>query len=66
MKVSEIRELSTKEIVERIDTEKEKLVRMRLNHAVTPLENPILIKDVRRNVARLRTELQSRMLTEKK
>jgi large subunit ribosomal protein L29 len=66
MKVSEIRELSTKEIVERIDTEKEKLVRMRLNHAVTPLENPILIKDVRRNVARLKTELQSRMLTEKK
>ena len=66
MKVSEIRELSTKEIVERIDTEKEKLVRMRLNHAVTPLENPILIKDLRRNVARLKTELQSRMLTEKK
>ncbi|MBP7506467.1 MAG: 50S ribosomal protein L29 [Prolixibacteraceae bacterium] len=66
MKVSEIRELSTKEIVERIDTENEKLVRMRLNHAVTPLENPISIKDVRRNVARLKTELQSRMLTEKK
>ncbi len=65
MKVSEIKELSTKEIVERIDTEKEKLVKMRLNHAVTPLENPIILKDMRRDVARLKTELQSRMLTEK-
>lgn len=66
MKISEIKELTTKEIVERIDTESEKLTRMRLNHAVSPLENPMVIKDTRRSIARLNTELRSRQLTEKK
>ena len=66
MKISEIKELSTKEIAERIATEKEKLVRMRLNHAVTPLENPILITEARKTIARLNTELRSRVLTEDK
>jgi large subunit ribosomal protein L29 len=35
MKTSEIRELTTKEIVEKIQVEKENLVRLRLNHAVS-------------------------------
>ena len=38
MKISEIKELTTKEIAERIETEKEKLTRMKLNHAVSPLK----------------------------
>jgi len=66
MKISEIKELSTKEIAERIATEKEKLVRMRLNHAVTPLENPTLITEARKTIARLNTVLRSRVLTENK
>jgi len=66
MKISEIKELTTKEIAERIDTEKEKLTRMRLNHAVSPLENPLVLKDARRNIARLNTELRTRQLTENK
>ena len=39
---------------------------MRLNHAVTPLENPILITEARKTIARLNTELRSRVLTENK
>jgi large subunit ribosomal protein L29 len=66
MKNSEIRELTIKEIAERIDAEKEKLTRMRLNHAVSPLDNPIVITEVRRDIARLNTELRSRQLTENK
>lgn len=66
MKNSEIRELTTNEIAERIDAEKDKLIRMKMNHAVSPLDNPISIKDVRRNIARLNTELRSRQLTENK
>jgi large subunit ribosomal protein L29 len=66
MKNSEIKELTTKEITERIDAEKEKLIRMRLNHAVTPLDNPIILQGLKRDLARLKTELRARQLTENK
>jgi len=66
MKNSEIIELTTKEIAERIDAEKDKLNRMRLNHAVSPLDNPIEIKEVRKDIARLKTEMRKRQLTENK
>jgi large subunit ribosomal protein L29 len=66
MKNSEIKELTTKEIAERIDTEKDKLTRMKLNHAISPLENPILLVGIRKNIARLNTEMRSRQLTENK
>lgn len=66
MKNSEIIELTTNEIVERIDTESEKLTRMRLAHAVSPLDNPNKITESRRNIARLKTELRKRQLAENK
>ena len=65
MKISEIKELSTKEIVERIQTEEESRVRLKLSHAVSPLENPMKLKKSRRNIARLKTVLRSRELNEK-
>ncbi len=64
MKNSEIKELSTKELKERIDSEKELLTRLRLNHAVSPLDNPIKIRDSRKNVARMNTELVIRLSKE--
>jgi large subunit ribosomal protein L29 len=64
MKNSEIRELTTKEIEERIDTEKSMLTRLKLNHAVSPLDNPLKIKQTRKNIARLMTELRKRELKE--
>jgi large subunit ribosomal protein L29 len=60
MKMSEVREFSTKELEERIEVEKNTLVRMRLNHAVSPLDNPMKLKFARKNVARLMTELNKR------
>jgi large subunit ribosomal protein L29 len=54
MKTSEIKELTTKEIVEKIQVEKENLVRLRLNHAVSPLDNPMKLKEAKKNVARLK------------
>lgn len=65
MKTSEIKELTTKEIVERIDIEKENLVRLRLNHAVSPLDNPLKLKDAKKTLARLKTILHQRELSEK-
>jgi large subunit ribosomal protein L29 len=66
MKNAEIKELTTKEIQERIDAEKETLVRMKLNHVVSHLDNPMKIKFSRKNIARLMTELHSRSLNNQK
>ncbi|MEN9444878.1 MAG: ribosomal protein [Bacteroidota bacterium] len=60
MKNSEIRELSNQEVAERIVEVKAQLVKLRLNHAITPLENPNQIKNVRRTIARLITEQSAR------
>ena len=60
MKSSEIRELTTKELIERIEDEKNMLVRLRLNHAVSPLDNPHKITKQKRTIARLLTEMNLR------
>jgi large subunit ribosomal protein L29 len=65
MKTSEITELSTSDLLERIDTEKTNLVRMKLNHAITPLENTMKLKEAKLTVARLLTELRARELKQK-
>ncbi len=65
MKTSEIRELSTSDLLERIDTERSMLVRMKLNHAITPLDNPQKVKEVKLTIARLLTELRTREMNKK-
>lgn len=65
MKSSEIKELSNQELLEHIDNEKSSLVRMKLNHAISPLENPQKIKESRKTIARLMTEKRKREMNEK-
>jgi large subunit ribosomal protein L29 len=60
MKTSEIREMSIKEIEERIENEKNFLFRQRLNHAISPLDNPLKLRESRRNIARLNTLLNQK------
>lgn len=60
MKNSEIKQMTTADILDQIEEEKNILVRMKLNHAVSPLDNPNKIKFTRRNIARLKTELTRR------
>jgi large subunit ribosomal protein L29 len=62
MKYSEIKGLATNELQERLETEVAKYQRMVLGHAITPLENPSLIKASRRDIARMKTELRQREL----
>ncbi len=62
MKIKELKELETKELAERIETEVAKYNQMKLNHTITPLENPSLIKAARRDIARMKTELRQREL----
>jgi large subunit ribosomal protein L29 len=62
MKMTEIKALETKELAERIESEVAKYNQMKLNHAITPLENPSQIKAARRDIARMKTELRQREL----
>jgi large subunit ribosomal protein L29 len=64
MKTSEIRELTIKEIEERLDNEQVFLVRQKLNHAISPLDNPMKIKESRRNIARLKTILLEKKMND--
>lgn len=57
-----IRELTTSEILERLEEEKRQLTKLKLNHAVSPLENPNKIKAYRKTIARLQTEIRRRAL----
>ena len=66
MKNSEIRELTTKEIFERLDTEKSNLTGLKMNHKISDLENPHQITESKRLIARLKTELRKRELNESK
>ena len=60
MKAKEIRDLSTEEIQQRIDEEEEQLAQLRFQHAIAQLENPLVIRQKRRFVARLKTILSER------
>ena len=60
MKNSEIIELSTTELVARISEEKANLTKLKFAHAVSAIENPTRITKVRKDVARLNTELTKR------
>jgi large subunit ribosomal protein L29 len=60
MKQSEIKELSTAELQEKLSDSKKTYVDLKMTHAISPLENPIQLRSVRRSVARLATELTNR------
>jgi large subunit ribosomal protein L29 len=60
MKNKDIVALSTAELQEKIKEEKSILTKLKLNHTVAPIENPIKIRDTRKAVARLATEITKR------
>ena len=62
MKIKEVRERETNDLVERIDAEVAKYNQMKLNHAITPMEKPSEIKATRRDIARMKTVLREREL----
>ena len=60
MKQSEVKELSVEGLKEKLAEYKKQHADLKIAHSVTPLENPLQIKKVRRTVARLATELTKR------
>ncbi|MBN2215411.1 MAG: 50S ribosomal protein L29 [Bacteroidales bacterium] len=64
MKPQEIRELTLNEIIERIENEENFITKQKLNHAISPLDNPMKIRASRRNLARLKTILKEKQMQE--
>ena len=65
MKAKEIRDLTTQEIIARLKSEGDKLLKLRLNHAVSSIESPSEIRETRKTIARLKTIFTERQQAEK-
>lgn len=66
MKAKLIADLTTAEVAEKLEIELESYNKMKLNHAVTPLENPVELRLKRKFIARLKTDLRKREMAEAK
>jgi large subunit ribosomal protein L29 len=62
MKNSEIRNLTIEELAEKIQTESDSLQKLKFAQAISPIENPMKIKESRRFIAKLKTELRAKQL----
>ncbi|MFI3285564.1 MAG: 50S ribosomal protein L29 [Rikenellaceae bacterium] len=60
MKSVELKELSVADLQERIAAEKAQLSQLKVQHAVSPIENPSIIKKSRRDIARMETVLREK------
>ncbi|MBL7705964.1 MAG: 50S ribosomal protein L29 [Flavobacteriales bacterium] len=56
------RSLSDEALVDRINAEVDRLNKMKFSHAVNPIENPMAIRGVRREISQLKTEQRKRQL----
>ena len=60
MKIEDIKELSNDELRMRLEEEKALYSKMKMNHTISPIENPMKIRITRRGIAMLHTELTKR------
>ena len=62
MKASVVREMTTQEITEQLVEEKLNYSKIKMAHTISPLENPIQLRNKRKDIARLSSELRSRQI----
>ena len=62
MKATEIRELSDAEINEKLSSLKSELFNLRFQHAINQLDNPMRLKAVKKDIARLKTIIREKEL----
>lgn len=60
MKAKVIKEMTTEEVADKLTEEFETYRKLKMNHVVSPLENPLQLRFHRRTIARLKTELAGR------
>lgn len=58
-----LKDLSDKELQERLEVEQMQLTKLKINHAVSPLENPNVLNTARKNIARINTEIRMRQIS---
>ena len=63
MKAQVLTDMPENELHDLLVTEREKLIKMKMSHAVSPMENPLQIKFTRKAIARVMTELSNRRNT---
>ena len=62
MKATILYDTPDNELTDMLISEKDKLYKMKMSHEVSPLENPMLIVDTRRTIARIQTEISRRKI----
>ncbi|MBR5944256.1 MAG: 50S ribosomal protein L29 [Lachnospiraceae bacterium] len=62
MKVTELRELSTDELTQKLSDSKQELFNLRFQNAINQLDNPKRIGDVKKTIARIKTIIREREL----
>lgn len=65
MKKVEIKELSTQDLKERLEVMEHEYAQLKINHSVSPIDNPAQVRRDRRMIARVKTELRQRELNNK-
>jgi len=65
MKAQVLADMPENELQDLLVNEREKLIKMKMSHAVSPMENPLQIKFARKTIARMMTELSKRRNTSK-
>ena len=65
MKAQVLTDMPENELQDLLATEREKLIKMKMSHAVSPMENPLQIKFTRKMIAKVMTELSKRRNTSK-
>ena len=63
MKAKEVREMTADELDKKLKELKGELFNLRFQHAINQLDNPLRIKDVKRDIARVLTEIRARELS---
>ena len=64
MKQKEVKELSIDELNEKLVSSQKELSDLKMTHAISPIENPMQIKNLRKTIARINTELTTRSIQE--
>ena len=64
MKQKEVKELSIDELNEKLVSFQKELSDLKMTHAISPIENPMQIKNLRKTIARINTELTARLVQE--
>jgi large subunit ribosomal protein L29 len=65
MKAQVLTDMPENELHDLLVIERERLIKMKMSHAVSPMENPLQIKFTRKAIARVMTELSNRRNTSK-